>query len=292
MLAIKFIEFEGINEYIEPRTAVEACSTLAEYQGKAKVIAGGTTLIDSLNNGQANTEVLINLMTIPNLDEVTSGEEQELKVGALVTLYQLDKSPLVHGQYSIISQAVHEMLSKSTQRWVYYMATVGGTLCSATSFDIVPPLMVLGSKAKIQGPKGWRSLPLEEFFTAAGQTILQNDEILIGIEVQKPPLDSGLAYISRKMNETRISVASMIKLDSGHTTVEDIKIVLAAPNLIRARDAEEILKGENPADRLLKKAARTATNNVTFEQNAVRELIYEALLQAADSAVGDFALGY
>jgi CO/xanthine dehydrogenase FAD-binding subunit len=292
MVAIKFMELEGVIEYIEPKTVVEACSLLAEYQGKAKVIAGGTALVDSLKNGQTIPEVLVNLKTVPNLDEVISGEEQELKIGALVTLYELDKSAVVRGQFPILAQAVHEMLSEATQRWVYYMATIGGTLCNATSLDMVPPLFVLGSKAKIQGPKGWRAIPLEEFFTEAGQTILQNDEILIEVGVQKPPLDSGLWYIRRRMGETPISVATLLKLDSGHTTVEDIRIVLAAPNLFRAGDAEAILKGENPAERLLKKAARVATNNVTIEQDAVRDMVYEALLQAADSAVGDFALGY
>lgn len=292
MVAIKFMEFEGVSEYIEPKTVVEACSLLSEYQGKAKVIAGGTALADSLKNGQTAPEVLINLMTIPNLNEIISGEDQELKIGALVTLNELDKSAVVRGQYSVLSQAVHEMLSKAAQRWVYYMATVGGTLCNAKLLDMLPPLFILGSKAKIQGPKGWRAIPLEEFYTEAGQTILQNDEILIEIEVQKPPLDSGLWYISRRMGETPVSVATLIKLDPGHTIVDDIRIVLAAPDLLRANEAEAVLKGENPAERLLKKAARVATNNVTIEQDAARDMVYEALLQAADSAIGDFAMGY
>jgi len=292
MCAVQFSEFEGVLEYIEPRTIAEACSLLTQYRGNAKVIAGGTVLVASLKRRQARPEILINLMAINNLDDVTSSGEQGLKIGALVTLYELNKSPVVRGKYPILSQAVHEMLSEVSQRWVYYMATIGGNLCNATSLDIVSALVALGSKAKIQGPKGWRTIPLEEFFTEAGQTILQTDEILIEIEVQNPPPDAGLAYVRRRMEETPVSVATLLKLDSGHTTVEDVRIVLAAPNLIRAHEAEKVIKGESPHERLLKKGAKVASNEVKSGQDGVKNLVSEALLQAADGAVGDFALGY
>jgi carbon-monoxide dehydrogenase medium subunit len=292
MCAVQFSDFEGVLEYIEPKSIAEACSILTQYRGKAKVIAGGTALVASLKRGQTRPEILINLMAIHNLDDVISSGEQGLKIGALVTLYELDKSPVVRGKYTILSQAVHEMLSEASQRWVYYMATIGGTLCNAASLDIVPALVALDSKAKIQGPKGWRTIPLEKFFTEAGQTILQTDEILIEIEMQNPPPDAGLAYVRRRMEEAPVSVATLIKLDSGHTTVEDVRIFLAAPNLIRAHKAEKVIKGESPDERLLKKGAKVASNEVTSGQDGVKNLVNEALLQAVDGAVGDFALGY
>jgi len=297
MSAMRFSDLESVTEYVEPQTIAEACSLLSQYGEKAKVVAGGTKLVAWVKSGQKSPQVLINLMAIPNLDDIGSIEEQGLKIGALATLHNLEDSPTIRGKYPIISQAIHEVLSGTVQeRWAYYMATIGGTLCTTASSHIAPALIVLGSKAKIQGTKGWRTIPLEEFFTGAGQTILQSDEILTEIEVQNPPPDAGLVYLRSKATEDApaISVATLLKLDPGHTTVEEVKIVLGAvaPTPIRACNAEEAIKGRGIEERLLKKGARVASDEVTSGQDVVKKLVGEALLQAADDAVGDFAMGY
>lgn len=297
MSAMHFRDLESVLEYVEPQTIAEACSLLSQYGEKAKVVAGGTELVASLKRGQTSPEILINLMVIPNLDEIAYSGEQGLKIGALATLHNLENSPTVRGKYPTISQAIHEVLSGTVQeRWAYYMATIGGALCTAASSHIAPALIVLGSKAKIQGPKGWRTIPLEEFFTGAGQTILGNDEILTEFEVQNPPPDAGLVYLRSKATEEApaVSVATLLKLDPEHTMVEEVKIVLgaAAPTPIRALNAEEAIRGKSIEERLLKKGARVAGEEATSGQDVVRKLVAEALLQAADEAVGDFALGY
>jgi aerobic carbon-monoxide dehydrogenase medium subunit len=287
MCAMHFDDFKGIREYIEPKTLAEACSFLSQHQGKAKVIAGGTALAAA----QPSPEIIINLLAVPNVDRIDMGD-QGLKIGALATLHKIENSMVVRGKYPIVAQAVHEVVVEIGQRWMYYMATIGGTLCNAVSLDIAPALIALGSKAKIQGPKGWRTIPMEEFFTGIGKTVLQSDEILVEIEIQNPPPDSGLSYFRKKINDTAVSVATLLKLDSEHTIVEDVRIVLATPGLIRALEAEEIIKGKSPEERLVKKAAGAAVSGVTSGQDAIKELVTEALLQSIDNAVGDFAMGY
>lgn len=298
MCALRFSDLEGVLEYLEPRTTAEACSLLSRYGGKAKVIAGGTGLTGRIKRERKSPEVLINLMAIPNLDDISPIGEQGLKIGALATLFNLERSPTVRGKYSVISKAIQGILSEIVpERWAYYMTTIGGALCAtAFSSHIAPALIILGSKAKIQGPKGWKTIPLEEFFTGEGQTILQNNEILTEIEVQNPPPDAGLAYIRSEAAEDApaVSVAALLKLDPGHTTVEEVKIVLGAvaPTPIRAHSAEEVIKGKGIEERVLRKGARVAGGEATHGQDVVKKLVGEALLQAVEDAVGDFALGY
>jgi CO/xanthine dehydrogenase FAD-binding subunit len=297
MCAIRFSDLEGVLEYVEPQTLAEACSLLSQYQKKAQVIAGGTELVARLKGGQTSPEILINLMAIPNLDEIAYSGEQELKIGALATLHELENSSAVRGKYQIISNAVHEVLSSpGHERWVYYMVTIGGTLLTAASSFVAPALAVLGSKVKIQGPKGWRTVQLEDFFTSSGQTILQSDEILTEIDVQNPPPDAGLVYARSESTEDTpaISVATLLKLDPGHSIVEDVKIVIGGltPAPFKAINAEESIKGKGIEERLLRKGARLAGAEITEGQEVVKKFVAEALLQAADDAVGDFALGY
>ena len=81
-------------------------------------------------------------------------------------------------------------------RWAYYMATIGGHLSNpGNSAEIAPALIILGAKAVIEGPKGWKTIPLEEFFVKTGGNVLQNDEVLIEIRTPEQPAESGIVYM-------------------------------------------------------------------------------------------------
>ena len=299
-----FSAFSGIEgspkfEYVEPKTIAEACSLLSQYKEKAKVIAGGTRLLASMKKGEVNPEFVINLKSIPNLDYINYSESEGLIIGALTTLSEVEISSIVRAKFSILAQAAQEREQPASieSRWIQYMATIGGNLCSAvSSADMAISLIALGAKAKIQGLKGWQAVPLEEFFTGPSETILQSGEILSEIQVPKQPADTGVVYMKLPVAKDvpDIAVAVLLTLDAKHVNIAETKIVLGANGAapIRARNAENIVEGNAIDEKLIKKVAQAASEEAGSQKNTIQELVDKAVRQAIDDAIGDFAMGY
>jgi carbon-monoxide dehydrogenase medium subunit len=300
-----FGDLEGIAdfEYIEPKTVKEACSLLSQYKEKAKVIAGGTQLLASMRRKEIAPHYLINLKSIPNLETITHDDDEGTKIGALTTFFEMSRSPLVNDKAKIFLEAIQQRETGLNQtRWAYYMATLGGYLSHAvTSADILPPLIVLGAKAVIEGPKGWKTLALEDLFDDTGKTAFQNDEVLIEVRIPGQPAETGLIYLRNPGTggTPTLRAAVLLKMDAKHVNTEAFKIVVAGitPRPLKAREAEGILKGKAIDNDLIEEAAQVAARETsdgsdTETMERVKELIEEGIRQAVDLAIGDFALGY
>lgn len=107
----------------------EAVRLLAEYQGKAKLNAGGTDLLGVLKDRilPDYPEAIINIKTIPGLNTIEE-EERGIRVGALTTLVDIIRSPLVTKYSPLLQEAAATVASPQIRN----MATIGGNLCQDT----------------------------------------------------------------------------------------------------------------------------------------------------------------
>jgi xanthine dehydrogenase YagS FAD-binding subunit len=113
-------------EYFDVATIEEAVRLLRNYEGRAKVIAGGTDLLNVLKDRvlPASPEAVINLRTIPALDYIRE-DADGLKIGALARLKDIASSPLVKEHYPLLGEAARSVASPQIRN----MATIGGNLC-------------------------------------------------------------------------------------------------------------------------------------------------------------------
>jgi xanthine dehydrogenase YagS FAD-binding subunit len=107
----------------------EALSLLGNYQGRAKLIAGGTDLLGSLKDGILSEypEALINIKTIPGLDSIHENGE-ELRIGPSTKLAEITRSSVIRGKYPVLSEAAESVATPEIRN----MATMGGNLCQDT----------------------------------------------------------------------------------------------------------------------------------------------------------------
>ena len=248
-------------DHLEPKTIEEACSLLSKHKGKAKVIAGGTDLLPAMRNREVTPAYIINVRSIPNLDYIRYTDAEGLKIGALATLYDIESSPIIREKFPMVADAA----SKIGTPQVRNMGTIGGNLCNAApSADTAPPLIGLEAKAKINGPNGERVIALEEFFIGPGENALQADEILTEIQIPNPPPHTRGVYLklpARTMVDLAVAgVAVVVTLDDKERSIVDAKIVLGAvaPTPVRARQAEDIIRGKAISRELIEKAAEAA----------------------------------
>jgi carbon-monoxide dehydrogenase medium subunit len=245
-------------QYAEPLSLREAITILSKVEG-AKILAGGTDVIVSMREGKIAPRHIVNIKRIPGLDTVDLGKGGELNIGALVTVGEIETSVIVRNAFPIIADAAHQLGSFQVRN----RATVGGNLCnSSPSADLAPPLIALGAVAKIVGPKGRRSVKLEDFFTGPGKTVLSKSEILTGLRVPKPPENSCGAFLKHGprqcMDIATVNAAVMVTLKE--KICKEAKIVLGAvaPIPMRAKQAEEEIRGRPLEGNVIHKAGQSA----------------------------------
>ena len=142
------------------------------------------------------------------------------------------------------------------------------------SQDTPPSLLVLDAKLKLVSLNGERIVPIDEFFIGPFQTALDEGELLTEIQIPTPPPKSASCYLrSTKItmvDETLVGVAVLMAFDPTNGTCNDIKIGLCsvAPTPIRAKRAEELLRGSKIEDKLVEQVAQVAADETTPRSRA------------------------
>jgi carbon-monoxide dehydrogenase medium subunit len=260
-------------EYLEPESIDEALGMLSRYHGKAKIIAGGTDLMLQIRYKQVRPEYVIDITRIPDLDNITFEGRQGLRLGALTTIRALETSAQIQERVPIISQAAGQLGSVAIRN----VATVGGNLCNALpSAESSQVLVALSAQVRMIGPRGERTAPLEDFFAGVGKTILQPDELLLEILIPEPgPHTSGI-YIKHsprgQIDLAIINITVVMTMEPDQGGCRDARIVLGAvsPTPLRARNAENLLKGKKIDGALIDEAARAASDEANPRKGSIR----------------------
>jgi carbon-monoxide dehydrogenase medium subunit len=247
-------------DYLEPHTIDEALSMLSQYRGRAKVMADGTDLVPKLKRREtAAPEYIIALRGIPDLEDIKYDEVDGLRLGPLVTIHAVETSPIVRERYDVLFQAAESMASAQVRN----RGTLAGNLCSAVpSGDAAPALLALEASLKLISRRGERVVNVQDFFTGPHETVLAAEEILQEIHVPNLPPHSRGRYLKltprRAMDLAVVGVAAVVVAEDG--ICRDVRIALGAvaPTPIRARRAEESLRGQKLSDNLVERAARIA----------------------------------
>ena len=256
--------------YVEPKTMDEAISLLDKYDGKAKIIAGGTDVMVQTRNRTLRPECVVDITKIPGLDYIDYDEKRGLRLGAATTIRAIEKSSVIKRVYPALAQAAEHLGSMAIRN----VATVGGNLCNAMpSADTAQPLLAYSAKAKIVGPRGERVVPLDEFHTGVGKTVLKPGEILVEFQVPTPPPGTQgmyLKYTRSAVDLAVVGVAVVMTLDSG--VCKDVRIVCGAvaPTPMRARKAEEIIRGKKLDQALIDKCAEAASGEAHPRAGSIR----------------------
>lgn len=261
-------------DYLEVVTIEEAIYLLIKYDGEAKVIAGGTDLVFQARSKQINPKYVVDITNIPGMHYINYDQKQGLRIGALTTIRALETSVELRQRYPILGQAASQLGSVAIRN----VATVGGNLCNALpSAETAQALVALSASAKIIGPDEERVVPLEDFFTGVGTTVLQTGEILTEIQVPVSLPNTKGIYLKHSMRGTIdlaiVNVAVVVTLEPVDKNVcKDIKIVLGAvaPTPMRAHKAEEILKGKRIEENLIHTAAQVASDEARPRSGSIR----------------------
>lgn len=280
--------------YESPTTLGQALDLLKKHNGDAKIMSGGHSLIPMLKLRLATPETIIDISGIPGLEYIRE-EDGFLKIGGLTKEVALEESELIQRAYPLIADAAKMIADPSVRN----LATVGGNIAHGDSANDHPAVMLaLRAQVVATGPKGARTIPIDDFFMGFFTTALEPDEILTEIRIPVPAKRSGGCYLKmeRKVGDYATAASAVqVSLDeAGMVTYIGIGLTNVSAAPMRAARSEAALLGKVPTEALIKEAALYAAQDcdpnadlrgsVEYKRAIVRTLTERALNRAIQRA--------
>ena len=311
-------------DYIRPEDLQSAVKQLSS--NGAVVHGGGTDLLGCLRDRIFDVDKLVSISGIQNLKGVKETADGGLRIGALTTITEIADHPVIQERFAVLAQAASEVASPQLRnqgtiggnicqkpRCWYYRGDFdclrkGGDKCFAPMgenqfhcilgsdsicfivhpSDPAPALVALNAKAEIQGPKGKRTLALDEFHMPPGvdvtsETYLDPGEIVTEIVI--PPAPNGLRSAYRKVRTRRswdFAIAgTALALQFDGDTVNAGRVVLsgAAPVPWRSKPVEEAIIGKKLDEKTISEAAEASMQGaMPLKKNDYKIPLFKAVV--------------
>ena len=243
-------------EYHAPTSLDQVFDLLDKYGDDSRVMAGGTALVIQMKQRLSQPGHVIGMRRVGSLNAIESTPEG-LRIGALCTQRQIENSELVGKELPLVADTFRKVATPRIRN----MATIGGGLVNGDPNQDPPPsLIALGASAVMTSKSGDRVVLLEEFFIDYYETDVQPGEILTNVIVPHAPAGSGSVYLKflpRTADDYgTVNVAAVVSKEQDGTC-KDVRIVLGAAGVtpIRAKDAEDALRGKPLTDENIRAAA-------------------------------------
>ncbi len=248
--------------YHTPSTVQEALELLRSYQGRARVVAGGTDLLLDIRFGNVQApEALIDITRIDKLHQLEA-DETVLYVGAGVTHAQIARSELVRSRAACLAEGCGVVGGPQVRN----VATLGGNVAHALpAADGTTALTALDAEAEVvlDGERQW--LPLRELYQGPGQSLLDHGrDLLLRFRVPLCGANEGSAF-SRIMRPQGVALpilggAAWVRLDESGAHYQDVRVCIGpvAKTPTRATAVEEVLRGQLVDDSALERAVSVA----------------------------------
>jgi len=290
-------------EYEAPATLSDAVARLADGDGDARILAGGTDLLVKMKRRALEPRTVVSLRRIAGLSGIAGTRSGGMRIGALTTMTGIGASGALSARWTALAEGAAAVGGPIIRN----RATIGGNVVSARPCaDTVPALVALGATLHIESPGGRRAVSIDGFIIGPGETLIRRDEVLTAIDLPGPGgRYRGSCYlkITRRaaMEVTIVGCAARVDLEEDARTVKAARLVFAsvAPVPLRVRVAELALEGRVADPALVREAAALARREARpiddcrapadFRAEAVEVLARRALVIALERARGSAA---
>lgn len=230
--------------YVAARSIEAALQLKAEYGDEARFLAGGQSLVPTMNFRLTQPAVLIDINPLTEAAGIRNGAAAHLRIGALTRYRTLERNP----EIAVHVPLIHEALPHIAHPQIRNRGTIGGNLAHADPASEMPAIVVaLGGRLRARSVRGERWIAASDFFVGALSTALEPDEMLMEVELPVAPPRSGSAFmeVSRRRGDfALIGVACTVRLDeAGRCEEARIGLCNAGDGPVLAAEASASLVG-------------------------------------------------
>ncbi len=276
----------------EPKSLSEAIKLLDPDDATVRPIAGGTALMLMMKAGVFRPQKLVSLRKIESKYSGIVASHDGLRIGAMTTLGVIERSAEVRKHAPVITRT---MITLSNVR-VRNVATVGGALAHGDPhMDLPPVLMALGATITIVGPKGERSLALEDLFSGYYETTLEKNELIAEVHVpSQGPKKAAYMKVTTGSADDWPALGVAVVMEADGKAIKSARVVVSAATTkaTRMKSAEAALAGKTVDDKVLAQAGDAAAEDaeiladvrgsVPYKRELIRVYVRRAVRAAID----------
>ena len=226
--------------YTKAKTLKEAVALLAKHKDDARLLAGGQSLIATLNMRLSAPDLLIDINGIKNLNGIAK-KGKYVEIGALARHAQVERSDVIAKHAPLIALAMPHIGHPAIRN----RGTFGGSIAFADPAAELPAcLLALGGEVDIAGPRGKRKVKADAFFKGLFETALRPQEMITAVRVPAAdkPMRVGFAELARRHGDYAI-VGLAACARSNSKGLSDVRLAYfgVGDTPVRAKKAEAAL---------------------------------------------------
>ena len=250
-------------ELLEPAAVDEAIALLEPGVPGVRVVAGATALVPMMKARLFQPTRLISLRRIGGALRGVRTDTNAVRIGALTTLSELERSAAVREKVPVMSRALRTLSNVRIRN----VATLGGHLAHGDPhMDLPPILMTLGARVRLVGRSGERWIDVADLFLGYYQTAIAGDELIAEIEVPSTPRDARTWYekftaLSADDWPT-VGAAVWCRMDRDRIVEARVAVGAATDRPVRVRTAETALEGAPASADTFRRAANAAAEAI------------------------------
>ena len=176
--------------YVRPRQLHEVLTLLAEHGDEARLLAGGQTLLATLNMRLSEPALLIDMQAVRELKGL-SFDGKALRIGAMVTHTEIETSELVAKHAPLLTAAAPHIAHRAIRN----LGTFGGSIAYGDPAAEWPAcLLALGGVIVVHSLRGERRITADDFFTGLYTTELAPDEVIVACDIPVAAVDQKMVF--------------------------------------------------------------------------------------------------
>ena len=231
-------------KYIAAHSLEQALALKAEFGDEANFLAGGQSLMPTLNFRLSQPAVLIDINPLKECAGSRQGGPDSRRIGALTRYRDIERDTGTARDFPLI----HEAMPHIAHPQIRNRGTIGGNLAHADPASEMPAIVLtLGGRLHARSKRGERWIAAPDFFTGALRTALEPDEMLIEVELPVASARTGSCFmeVSRRRGDfALVGVACTLRLDQNERCIDaQIGFCNAGDGPILAAEAGKSLIG-------------------------------------------------
>jgi len=248
-------------DYVKPKALSDALSLLEQGGDDARLIAGGQTLLATLNMRLSEPSILIDITDVAELKGI-SVVGDKLRIGALVTHTEIEDSDLVAKHAPLLKAAAPHIAHRAIRN----LGTWGGSLAYGDPAAEWPACsLTLQATMVIHGPSGERKISAKDFFIDLYTTSLEPDEILVATEIPLATANQVFYFheLARRHGDYAVAGLAAVAEKQGsvlNNCVFTFFSVSSTP--VMAVAAQDLVNGQVMNDQVIAKAVEAAREEI------------------------------
>jgi aerobic carbon-monoxide dehydrogenase medium subunit len=229
--------------YARPKRLTEVLQLLAQHGDEARLLAGGQTLLATLNMRLSEPALLVDLQSVAELKGI-SQQDQRLRIGALVTHTEIEDSNTIAKHAPLLRAAVPHIAHRAIRN----LGTFGGSIAYGDPAAEWPAcLLALDGVVVVHNLKAERRIAAHEFFTGLYTTELAPDEIIVACEIPIAQTNQKFSFteLARRHGDYAVvGLAATAQVHSGVMAQVRLAWLGVGSTPVRSVAAEQALNGQ------------------------------------------------